>query len=74
MGDLRYLRPTLDARSDLEKAFAPEWNVDVYVLADLWHWLCWQKRQPSDVGYFLTHATDWAEDYARLLKFKGGAL
>jgi diadenosine tetraphosphate (Ap4A) HIT family hydrolase len=52
-----------DPRSEVEKAFAPTWNEDVYVLARLWRWLCFRDLRPAHPDYFMAHALDYSSEY-----------
>ncbi len=68
MGDVHYIRPTLDPRSEIP--FEP-WYTDIYALTDLWYWMVWRKVQPKDPAYFFTHGEEFAEEYGRMKMWKG---
>ena len=71
MGDVHYIRPTLDPRSPLDKAFAPPWFEDVYRLEKLWRWLVFRDLRPKDPGYFIGHALDYREEYSAMCLWTG---
>jgi hypothetical protein len=73
VGDLHYIHSDQDPRSDLDRAFAPPWQLDVYVLARLWRWLCFRELRPADPAYFFTHADEYAEHYRDMLMWTGAA-
>lgn len=59
-----------EEREAIEDSFTP-WTEDVYRLADLWRWLRWRKKAPKDPAYFMTHAEEYAEEYAASRLWKG---